>query len=294
MQSSFLTAVMLPLGLAIIMLGLGLSLTWADFRRVGQMPRPVLVGLAVQTLILPAAAFAIAHAFGLTPALAVGLVLLAASPGGPTANLFSHLAGGDVALNITLTATNSLLSVVTLPAMLALGMAHFMGQDRQIPLQFGKIVSVMAIVIVPVAIGMAIARARPALARSLERPVKIASAVFLALIIAGTAMQERAHLGELFAQVGVPALVFNLVSLGAGFSLPRLLNLPDRQATAIALEVGIHNGTLAIAVANTVLQDSTIAVPAAIYSLIMFGTGSAFATWARRRNQAPALVAVPA
>ncbi len=283
MQSSFLSAVMLPLGLAIIMLGLGLSLTWADFRRVAQMPRPVLVGLGVQTLILPAAALAIAHAFGLAPALAVGLMLLAASPGGATANLFSHLAEGDVALNITLTAVNSMLSIVTLPLLVGLSLSHFLGQDKHIPLQFGKILSVMAIVLVPVAIGMAVRKRRPDVALKLDKPVRIASAAFLFLIIAATALQERHHLGDLFRQVGIPALVFNLVSLGVGFLVPRLLRLPERQATAIALEIGIHNGTLAIAVAHTVLGDGTMAVPAAIYSLIMFATAGAFSAWARKR-----------
>jgi BASS family bile acid:Na+ symporter len=286
MQSSVFSAVLLPLGLAIIMLGLGLSLTWADFRRVAQMPRPVLVGLVVQTLVLPAAALGIAHVFGLGPALAVGLVLLAASPGGATANLFSHLAEGDVALNITLTAVNSLLSIVTLPVLLGLALAHFMGQERHIPLQFGKIVSVMAIVLVPVALGMLVRRRKPDLAHRLDKPVRLASATFLALIIAATAFQERAHLGDLFAQVGLPALVFNLVSLGVGFLVPRILRLPERQATAIALEIGIHNGTLAIAIAHTVLQDGTMAVPAAIYSLIMFATAGAFSAWARKRIRA--------
>lgn len=283
MQSSVLSTVMLPLGLAIIMLGLGLSLTWADFRRVVQMPRPVLVGLAVQTLVLPAAALAIAHAFGLAPALAVGLMLLAASPGGATANLFSHLAEGDVALNITLTAVNSMLSIVTLPVLVGLSLTHFMGQEKHIPLQFGKIVSVMAVVLLPVAIGMAVRQRRPDLALKLDKPVRVASAAFLALIIAATAFNERAHLGDLFVQVGIPALVFNVVSLAVGFLVPRLLKLPERQAAAIALEIGIHNGTLAIAVAHSVLGDATMAVPAAIYSLIMFATAGSFSAWARKR-----------
>jgi len=189
MQSTFLSAVLLPVALGVIMLGLGLALTWADFRRVAQMPRAVLVGLSVQILILPAAAFGIAHAFALPPALAVGLVLLAASPGGATANLFSHLAEGDVALNITLTATNSLLSIVTLPLLLGLGLAHFMDQDRHIPLQFGKILSVIAIILVPVAIGMTLRNKKPNLATRMDKPVKLASAVFLALVIAATAFQ---------------------------------------------------------------------------------------------------------
>ena len=288
MQTSILTAVVLPLALGIIMLGLGLSLTWADFRRVAQMPRAVLIGLGVQVLLLPAVAFGLCHLFELAPAMAVGFVLLAASPGGATANLFSHLAEGDVALNITLTATNSLLSIFTLPILVGLGLAHFLGQDRHIDLQFGKVLSVILIVLGPVAIGMALRKRRPDLAFRLDKPVRAASAIFLFLVIAATVYSERSRLAEVFAQVGLPALVFNLVSLGVGFGVPRLLKLPERQATAIALEIGIHNGTLAIAVAHNVLQDATMAVPAAIYSLIMFATAGGFTAWARRRLRAGA------
>ena len=283
MQSSILLSVVMPLALGIIMLGLGLSLTWADFQRVAQMPRAVLVGLSVQVLLLPAVAFGLAHGFELAPAMAVGFVLLAASPGGATANLFSHLAEGDVALNITLTATNSLLSIVTLPLLVGLGVSHFLGHDSQIDPQFSKIVSVLLVVLGPVAIGMALRKKRPQLAFRLDKPVRVASAAFLFLVIAATVFQERSRLVEVFAQVGLPALVFNLVSLGVGFGVPRLLRLPERQATAIALEIGIHNGTLAIAIAHTVLKDGTMAIPAAIYSLIMFATAGLFTVWARRR-----------
>lgn len=294
MQQSILSAVVLPLALGIIMLGLGLSLTWADFRRVAQVPRAVLVGLAVQALVLPAAAIAIAHAFGLSAGLAVGLVLLAASPGGATANLFSHLAEGDVALNITLTATNSLLSIVTMPLLVGLGYAHFMGEEKMIPVQLGEVLKVLVIILGPVAIGMTIRLKRADIAARLEKPVRTASAVVLALVILATVISVRSQLGDFFAQIGLPALVFNLVSLGVGFLVPKLLKLPERQAAAIALEIGIHNGTLAMVVAHTVLKSPEMAIPAAIYSLIMFFTASGFASWARGRIRASAPAAAAA
>jgi len=294
MQQSILSAVVLPLALGIIMLGLGLSLTWADFRRVAQVPRAVLVGLAVQTLVLPAAAVAIAHAFGLSAGLAVGLILLAASPGGATANLFSHLAEGDVALNITLTATNSVLSIVTMPLLVGLGYAHFMGEQKMIPVQFGEVVKVLVIILGPVAAGMAIRQKKPALAARLDKPVRTASAVVLALVILATVISVRTQLADFFAQIGLPALIFNLVSLGVGFVVPKFLRLPERQSAAIALEIGIHNGTLAMVVAHTVLKSPEMAIPAAIYSLIMFFTAGLFSTWARRRIRTSAAVAAPA
>jgi BASS family bile acid:Na+ symporter len=285
MEESFLLSVVLPLALGIIMLGLGLSLTTADFRRVLEVPGGVAVGLAVQGLLLPLVCVGICHLFALPPWYAVGFVLLAASPGGPTANLYSHLAGGDVALNLTLTAINSVLSIVTLPVITGLGVRHFMGVDADIPLQLGKVVQVMTVVLAPVALGMAIRRRAPDAAVRMERPVKLVSVAFLAAIIIAAVLQERARLGEMLIEIGLPALLFNLASLGAGFAVPRLLNLSARQSAAIALEIGIHNGMLAMTVAHHVLGDGRMAIPAAIYSLIMYGTSSLFAAWARARIQ---------
>jgi BASS family bile acid:Na+ symporter len=173
MQQSVITAVFLPLALGIIMLGLGLSLTIADFRRVIFYPKAVIVGLLCQTILLPAACYGIAKASGLPPALAVGLMLLAASPGGPTANLFSHLAKGDVALNITLTATNSLLSLFTLPLIVNFSLEAFYGTGKSIPLQFDKVLQVFAIVLIPVSIGMLIHAKKPGASKSLEKPSKL-------------------------------------------------------------------------------------------------------------------------
>ncbi len=287
MQGSIFTAVFMPIALGIIMLGLGLGLSLADFRRVLVYPRAVVIGLACQTLLLPFVCYAIARGFGLAPELAVGLMLLSASPGGATANLFSHLAKGDVALNVTLTATNSLLSLFTLPFIVNLSLAAFMGEDRSIPLQFGKVIQVFAIVLVPVGLGMLIRARRPSLSTRLERPVKIASVVFLALIITAAIIKERATLASAFQAVGLAALTFNLSSMAIGYFVPRLARLPRRQATAISMEIGIHNGTLAIAVASSplLLDNTAMAVPPAIYSLIMFFTAAAFATLSARRAQ---------
>jgi BASS family bile acid:Na+ symporter len=284
-ESSILTAVLLPIALGVIMLGLGLSLTIADFARVAQFPRPVLVGLGCQMLILPAACLGIAEEFGLPPELAVGLMLLAASPGGATANLFSHLARGDVALNITLTAVNSVLSLLTLPLIVNLALSHFMGEGRAIPLQADKVIQVFAIVLVPVGIGMAVRSRWPALAVRLGRPVKSVSVVLLVAIVAATIVKERDTLVGSFQQVGLAALAFNLVSMLIGYVVPRLVSVEKRQAIAIGMEIGIHNGTLAIAVASspTLLNNSVMAVPPAVYSVIMFFTAAAFGYLVSRR-----------
>jgi len=284
MEASIITNLLLPIALGIIMLGLGLSLGVDDFLRVLRMPRAVLIGLAVQTLLLPAAAFAIAIGFGLAPELAVGLMLLAASPGGATANIYSHLARGDVALNITLTATNSVLCLLTLPLIVNLSLAHFMAAEQYVPPPIRKIVEVGVIILLPVLLGMLLRAWLPALAARLAKPVKLFSVLVLILVIGAALGRELDRLPAYFAAVGLACLSFNLVSMGSGYLVPLALRLPRRQAIAIAMEIGIHNGTLAIYIALNVLGSSTMSIPAAIYSLIMFATAALFGWWVSRRR----------
>ena len=284
MTADPLLTLFLPAALGSIMLGLGLSLSLADFARVAKFPRPVLIGLACQLLLLPLACFFLAKLFGLAPALAVGLMLLAASPGGTTANLYSHLAHGDVALNITLTAVNSVVAILTMPLIVNLSLAHFMSADQAIPLQFAKVVQVFAIVLGPVAIGMWLRSRFPHFAERMQKPVKIVSALFLLLIILLAVAKDWRTFVEYAPAVGGAALAFNLLSMAVGYCVPRLLKLDLRQAIAIAMEIGIHNGTLAIALALSpaLLNNPTMAIPAAIYSLIMFVTAALFGLWVNR------------
>ncbi|MCY1426905.1 Pantothenate precursors transporter PanS [compost metagenome] len=281
MTASPLLTAFLPIALGIIMLGLGLSLTLADFARVVKYPKPVLVGLVCQLLVLPLICFLITKGFGLAPALAVGLMLLAASPGGTTANLYSHLAHGDVALNVTLTAVNSVIAILTMPLVVNLSLAHFMEGDQAIPLQFAKVLQVFAIVLVPVAIGMFIRRVVPHFAARMERPMKIVSALFLIITVALAFAKDWQTVIDYAPAVGLAALLFNVLSLGIGYCVPRLLKLPQRQAIAIGMEIGIHNGTLAIALALSpaLLNNPTMAIPAAIYSFLMFFTAAGFGWW---------------
>ena len=286
MEQSVITSVLLPVALGVIMLGLGLSLTIADFKRIIVYPKAVAIGLGCQMLVLPLACLGIAHAFALPPALAVGLMLLAASPGGATANLFSHLAKGDVALNITLTAVNSVLSLVTLPLIVNLSLEHFLGEGKAIPLQFSKVLSVVAVVLVPVAIGMVIRSKKPAVADRMDKPVRILSAVFLVLVIGSAIAKERENIGEYVKAVGLAALAFNLASMTVGYVIPRIARVERKQAVAIGMEIGIHNGTLAIAIASSpqLLNNGMMAVPAAVYSLIMFFTAAAFGVFVARKH----------
>lgn len=287
-----LVTVGLPVALAIIMAGLGLSLTVGDFARVARQPLPVVVALATQLLLLPLVCFALVLALDLEPLLAVGMMLLAASPGGTTANLFSHLFGGDVALNISLTAINSVVAVVTLPVVVNLALAFFDPADAAgVGLQPGKTLQVFAIVLVPVALGMLVRRLSPAFADRADAPVRVASAVCLLLVVTGALLGERDNLADYLADVGLATSVFCVLSLTAGYLLPRLLGLTRPQAIASSFEVGIHNSTLAIAVALTVLGSDRLAVPAAIYGVLMFPIAALAGILLRRgRDRDPATV----
>jgi len=287
MQSSAVFSILLPLALVVIMLGLGLSLTAADFRKVIARPKPVVVALVCQALVLPVICFGIVYASALPPAIAVGMMLLAASPGGSSANLYSHLAGGDVALNITLTTINTVLSLVTLPIIVNLSLVAFYGQGKVIPLQLDKVLQVFALVLIPVTIGMLVRNRKESLAVALDRPVKILSSLFLAGIVVAALIQEWNTLLVWGPVIGLATLAFNLISLAIGYGVPRLLNLDRRQAIAICMEIGIHNSTLVIAIAlsPTLLNNSEMAIPPALYGLIAYITAAFFVFAIKRRGE---------
>lgn len=275
-MGSTLTTIGLPIALGIIMLGLGLSLTVSDFTRVAKHPKAVFIALVCQLLILPAVCFGLVLAFKLPPVLAVGMMMLAASPGGSTANLYSHLFRGDVALNISLTALNSVIAVVTLPLITNLAIAYFMPGDTTLGLQLSKTVEVFVIVLAPVAIGMLVRKWRPAFAEAMDKPVRITSVVLLIIVIAGAIVSNLEILLENLGQLALITVLFCLISLLVGFFVPRLFRVDRRQAIASSFEIGIHNATLAIVIAQTVLGSLELSLPAAVYGVLMFFVALAF------------------
>ncbi|MGA5497926.1 bile acid:sodium symporter family protein [Streptomyces cinereoruber] len=267
-----LATVFLPLALAVIMFGLGLSLTLDDFRRVRRHPRAVVVAMVCQLLLLPVVCLGLVLAFGLSPVLAVGMLLLAASPGGTTANLFSHLFGGDVALNVTLTAVNAVPAIVTLPIITNFALWYFepdIGPDGM-GLQFGKVLQVFALVIVPVVIGLAVRSRSEAFARRMDRPVRQLSVVVLVAVIIGALVAERENIVGYLLDVGPAALAFCVASLTIGYFAPRLLKLDKRQSIACSMEIGVHNSAVAMTLAISVLGSVGLAVPAAVYGVLMY------------------------
>ncbi len=281
-DTALVSGVLLPASLGIIMLGLGMTLHPADFRRILSQPKAVLIGLGVQMLLLTAICFGLCLLLQLPPELAVGMMLLAAAPGGASANIYSHLAGGDVALNITLTAVNSLLCLLSLPLIVGFSLAYFMAADQAVPPPFAKIIEVGVIILLPVAIGMGIRRTWPQWSDRVEKPLRVFSVLLLALLVALTMIQQWQLLAAYAAIIGLACVLFNVLSLLIGYTVPLALKLPRRQAIAIAMEIGIHNGTLALFIAFTVLENSVMAVPAAFYSISMFITAGLFAAWLNR------------
>ena len=284
MDPTLIHTVILPAAVGVIMFGLGLALTLADFVRVVQFPRAVVVGLLVQTIVLVAVAFAITQLFELPPMLAVGFMLLAASPGGALANIFSHLAHGDVALNVTLTAINSVLALVWLPLVLDWSLAHFLGAGQFLPAPTQKVMEVATVIIFPVLLGMLVCRVWPSLAQRAARPVRIASILLLALVVAIALAHNGSTLLLYSREVGLACVTFNLVSLAIGYAVPRVIGLPARQATSISLEIGVHNAAVAIFVAMNVLNSEEASVPAALYGIVMIATASIAVAWLRRRH----------
>ena len=291
-DTSAFAEVGLPIALAVIMVSLGLELTRADFRRIFVYPRGVAIGLLNLTLIAPLLAFGVAEVFDLAPVLAIGLVLLGASPGGTLANLLTHLAKGDTALSVTMTAISSVGALVVVPLYLGLAAEHFAGGDLGDISMAGVVIRVFLITIVPLSLGMYLRERYPeATAERKDTLKKVAFAAFV-LVVVGAVASEWDVLTDNFADVALATLVLNVCAMSVSFGVAKVAQLSDRQATAIAMELGIHNSTLAIAVAGTVNID--YAIPAAVYSGFMFITAGLFARFMAKRNAEPEPAPAPA
>lgn len=274
METNFLTDLLLPVSLAIIMFGMGLSLVPGDFKRIALYPKAAAIGILNQIILLPVVGFLLLLLIPMqNPELAVGIMILAACPGGPTSNLISHISKGDTALSISLTAISSLIVVVTIPLIVNFALQYFLRHGEYVPLPvLGTIVSVIVITLLPVSLGMLIHARFPNFSRKMDKPVKIMSGVLLFVIIAGVIINDRENILSFFAQAGPVALALNVVMLLIGYFSARLMNLHVSQSITISIESGIQNGTLGIAIAATLLRNSTMTISPAIYSLIMFMT----------------------
>ncbi|MBX2816081.1 MAG: bile acid:sodium symporter family protein [Saprospiraceae bacterium] len=274
MESSFLTAVLLPASLFIIMLGMGLSLVVDDFKRIVLHPKAVLLGLVNQLIVLPLIAFGITIAMNLPTELAIGMMLLASCPGGVTSNLISHVSRGDTALSISLTAVSSFITLLTIPLYVGFAFRYFSEAGHVVDVdEAGMILQILVIVIIPVMLGMLIRKKREAFALRMDKPVRIISTVLFVLILLSIIISERELIWSSLADVGLATGTLNVITMLIGYFSARAFRLDLRQAITIAIESGIQNGTLAIVMATTVLANAALSIPAAVYGLLMFVTG---------------------
>ncbi|MGE5547982.1 MAG: bile acid:sodium symporter family protein [Solirubrobacterales bacterium] len=284
-----ITSIALPAGLAFIMFAMGLTLVVADFRRVVTRPKAVVIGLLCKMALLPAVALAVVAAFHPSPEFAVGLIILAACPGGITANLLTHLAGGTTALAVTLTAVTSVTDVVTVPLIVNAALVHFGVASGAVDLPVARMtLGVFAVATLPLLVGMAINARLPALAARLEKPARhIATALFAFIVVGAFASQWRVMMDNA-ADVLPPALAVNAGVMVLAFLSCRLGSLDRRDRIAVVIETGLQNGALGIFVAATLLGSQAMMVPSIVYALVMNVTAIAFIAAVRLRSGQPA------
>ena len=282
-----ISTIILALSLIIIMLGMGLSLVLADFKKIIVYPKAIIVGLTNQLIILPLIGFAIAIFFPISPEIAVGVMILAACPGGPTSNLITHLAKGDTALSVTLTALSSFITIISIPFIVNFALIYFLEEGQMIRLNIVEtIIQIFAIIVIPVIIGMIIRRFKESFALKMATPVRKASGIVIALVIIAIFIKERENFLSYFQQAGLVVLVLNITTMIIGYYSSKLFKINNKAAISISIESGIQNGTLAITVAVVLLGNSEYAIAPAIYSLIMFFTGGVAIYYGIKRDKA--------
>ena len=280
------STIVLASSLIIIMLGMGLSLNTDDFKRVFIYPKAILIGLINQLVILPIIGFALVSIFPLAPEIAIGVMILAACPGGATSNLITHVAKGDTALSVSLTAISSLVTIITIPFVINFALTQFLSKGQLIQLDIIKTIGqIFVIIIIPISLGMLIRKYKEAFAHKMEKPVRIASSIVLAIVIIGIILKEKENVLSYFEQAGWITLALNITTLAAGFFTASLFKINIKQAIYISIESGIQNGTLAISIAAVLLNRPEFAIAPAIYSLIMFLTGGIIIYISLKKNK---------
>ena len=276
----FIGQIFLPISLAIIMFGMGLSLVKDDFVRLFAYPKAVLVGLCNQLFFLPLIGFVIVLLFDLNPSMAIGMMILSVCPGGPTSNLITQVSRGNIGLSVTLTALASLITVFTIPILLSKAIAYFTG-DTDVVIQLPIIetmLQILVITIIPISIGMIIRKRRKAFAFRMEKPMRTASTVLFVIIFLIIIIANKDNLTQAMKEVGLPTLLLNLSTMGLGFVSAKLFGITGKSQISITIESGIQNGTLAFVIATTILNNFEMGLPTGAYSIWMFITGG-FLMW---------------
>ena len=280
MDHAFFSTYFLPATLVLIMGGMGLSLSLQNFRNVLRFPKAVVVGLVAQMVVLPLLAFGLAHAFGLSPTYAAGLMIVASCPGGASAGLISHLLKANVALSMCLTTINSLLCVATIPWLVDASLCYFMKQEAHITLPFWSTVKDIALLtLLPTGVGLWLRSRYPAFAKAADRPLRYLMPLMLMVAFAGVAGAEHRGTESLVASIRLllpPTLLLNGLGMLLGLLLAFVFRLGPMSRITIPLEVGLQNVSLAIFVSQVMLHNNGMAFVAVVYSSFSFGTAVLF------------------
>ena len=283
MQGDIVSSLILPLGLAFIMFGLGIGLTFADFERVFRYPRAFSVGVVCHFVLLPLVGYGIVSYFGITGAMAVGYMLIAACPTGATSNLLTYHARGDVALAVSFTAFAGLVSILTVPAIVGWSYIKFMGAEQTIAFPYGSVmVQIFLVMGLPVALGMLVRAKAPKWVAHWQPKLSLAGTILFVLIVIAAVAKNWIVFKEHGMELAPLVLTMNLIMMVLGFGLSMLARAPMRQAATVALESSVQNGALAIVLASSVLGNNEMMLPAAVYSVVMYAGGIAFVFLMRR------------
>lgn len=273
--AEIISKVFLPLSLAIIMLGMGMTLIPADFTRIIKYPKAILIGLTNQLIFLPIIGFSLAIAFNLNPVMAVGLMILASCPGGPTSNLITQVCKGNIALSVTLTAISSIVSILTIPFILSYALEYFSNNTAitiKLPI-IDTIIQIMGITVIPISIGMFIRKHKTNFAKRMEKPMRTASTVIFIIVFIAVLAANADKLVDGMKEAGLVTLLLNIVTMGLGYLTARLFKLNLKNAISITIESGIQNGTLALVIATSILNNVEMGIPIGAYAIWMFITG---------------------
>lgn len=287
MQGDIVSGVLLPLILGFIMFSLGLGLTPVDFRRILAQPRALLVGVVCHFVLLPLVCYLMLKTLGITGVFAVGFMILAACPTGTTSNLLTYLARGDVALALSFTAIASVLTIFTLPLLVTWSLGHFLGAARAVDVPVGMMMGQVAMVLgIPVSLGMFVRHRWNDWALAFEpRATRIATGFFV-LIVVLAVVKNWALLRDNFATLAPFALVLNITMLCIGFAVAWAVRLSRAQSVTLGIETAVQNAALALVIASSVLKDDTLAIPGALYGVLMYAGGLVFALTMRRFTRA--------
>lgn len=273
--AQIISKIFLPISLAIIMLGMGMTLIPDDFRRIFKYPKAILIGLTNQLILLPIIGFTLAILFDLDPILAVGLMILTSCPGGPTSNLITQVCNGNIALSVTLTALASFISILIIPFILSFAL-HYFGTNSEVAIKLpivDTILQIMVITVIPILLGMLIRNYKQNFAKRMEKPMRIASTVIFILVFLAVVAASSDKIVSGMKAAGLVTLLLNILTMGLGYFTAKLFKLNKQSAISITIESGIQNGTLALVIAASVLNNPEMGIPIGAYAIWMFVTG---------------------